>query len=130
MPMTVAMPVADRRIAHDFYRRVLALETVDSEIADDGLPEPLQFVLGPGVTLMLIPRDGFGFVSADHEVAPDGVSECLLTVGVATPDEVDAVTERVRSAGTPVKVEPGDPGWGYQSTFTDPDGHLWMARVV
>lgn len=130
MSFTVALPVRDRRSAHDFYRRALALETVGSEIADDGLPEPLQFALGPGVTLMLIPRDGFGFVSADHEVAPHGVSECLLSVGVATPAEVDTVTERARSAGATIKVEPGDPGWGYQCTFTDPDDHLWMTIVV
>lgn len=130
MPITVALPVADRRVAHEFYRRALALEIVDGELEADGLPEPLQFVLGPGVRLMLIPRDGFGFVSGDHEVAPHGVSECILSVAAATAAEVGAITERVRDAGGTVKVEPGDPGWGWSSRFTDPDGHLWMAQVV
>ena len=83
-------------------------------------------VLGGGVTLMLVPRDGFGFVSAGHEAAGPGVSECILGLPAGTPAQVDAVTERVRAAGGTVAVEPGDPGWGHQSTVADPDGHLWI----
>lgn len=125
---SVALPIDDRRVAHDFYRDGLGLALVDGPVADDGLPEPLIFALGDGV-LVLVPRDGFGFVSADHAVAGRGHSECILGVTAAAPAEVDARTERVRAAGGVVKVEPGDPGWGYQSTVADPDGHLWMLQV-
>jgi uncharacterized protein len=126
---TVALPIADRRVAHGFYREGLGLALVDGPIADDGLPEPLIFALGDDGVLVLVPRGGFGFVSADHEVAVRGHSECILGVTAGTPAEVDALTDRVRAAGGDVKVEPGDPGWGYQSTVADPDGHLWMLQV-
>jgi predicted lactoylglutathione lyase len=126
---TVALPIDDRRVAHDFYRDGLGLTLVDGPIADDGLPEPLIFALGGEGVLVLVPRDGFGFVSADHEVAGRGHSECILGVTAGTPAEVDALTDRVRAAGHTVKIEPGDPGWGYQSTVADPDGHLWMLQV-
>jgi predicted lactoylglutathione lyase len=126
---TVALPIDDRRVAHDFYRDGLGLPLADGPIADDGLPEPLIFALGGEGLLVLVPRDGFGFVSADHEVAGRGHSEVILGVTAGTPAEVDALTERVRAAGGTVKVEPGDPGWGYQSTVTDLDDHLWILQV-
>ena len=126
--VTIALPTADRRVAFDFCSTGLGLVAVGPP-GDDGLPEPLQFVLGADTRLMLIPRGGFGWVSADHDVAGPGQSECILTLLVATPAEVDAATDRARGAGATVKVEPSDPGWGYGSTFTDPDGHLWSVRV-
>ncbi len=129
MPFSVALPIDDRRVAHDFYRDGLGLALVDGPIADDGLPEPLIFALGGDGVLVLVPRDGFGFVSADHEVAGRGQSECIIGVTAGTSADVDALTDRVRAAGGTVKVEPGDPGWGYQSTVVDPDGHLWMLQV-
>jgi uncharacterized protein len=126
---TIALPIADRSVAHDFFRDGLGLALVDGPIADDGLPEPLIFALGDDGVLVLVPRDGFGFVSADHDVAERGHSECILGVTVGSSAEVDALTDQVRAAGGVVKVEPGDPGWGYQSTVADPDGHLWMLQV-
>ena len=128
MAYAVALPVADRRVAHDFYRAALGLEAV-GELADDGLPEPLQFVLGAGTVLVLVPRGGFGRVAAGNEVAEAGTSECLLSHLVATAADVDRVTDAARAAGAAVKAGPGDPGWGYSSTLADPDGHLWMIQV-
>jgi predicted lactoylglutathione lyase len=26
-------------------------------------------------------------------------------------------------------TQPGDQGWAYAGTFTDPDGHLWMVAL-
>jgi predicted lactoylglutathione lyase len=124
----VALPVADRRVAHDFYRAAFGLEAV-GELADDGLPEPLQFVLGPGAVLVLVPRGGFGWVAAGNDVAEAGTSECLLSHLVPSAADVDRVTEAARAAGATVKVGPADPGWGYSSTLADPDGHLWMVQV-
>jgi predicted lactoylglutathione lyase len=126
---SVALPIADRRVAHDFYRDGLGLALADGPIADDGLPEPLIFTLGDDGVLVLVPHDGFGFVSADQEVAERGHSECILGVTAGTPAEVDALSDRARAAGGVVKVEPGDPGWGYRSTVSDPDGHLWILQV-
>ena len=45
---------------------------------------------------------------------------------VASPQEVDTVTERARAAGGTVGREPGPTFWeGYSSVVIDPDGHPW-----
>ena len=41
-PVILSLPISDRRRAFAFYREVLALEAI-GEVADDGLPDPLQF---------------------------------------------------------------------------------------
>lgn len=120
----VSLPVADRPRAHAFYRDGLGLEAI-GEPADDGVPEPLVFALDGRTRLMLVPTGGFGWVIGDREVAPPGVSECVLGIGAGTDAEVDAVVERARRAGATVAMEPGPQPWGYAASFADPDGHLW-----
>jgi catechol 2,3-dioxygenase-like lactoylglutathione lyase family enzyme len=62
-PLLISLPVADRVRAHDFYRDGLGLEAI-GELADDGVPEPLMFVLNPMTPLMLVPNGGCGWSSA------------------------------------------------------------------
>ena len=64
----ISLPVADRVRAHAFYRDGLGLDAI-GELADDGVPEPLLFVLNPMSRLMLVPTGGFGWVIGDHQVA-------------------------------------------------------------
>ncbi|MFD6563362.1 VOC family protein [Micromonospora profundi] len=127
-PVTVSLPVADRVTAHRFYSDGLGLEAV-GELADDGLPEPLQFVVNDGLRLMLIPTGGFGWVIGPHAVAARGQSECVLSLGVASPADADAIVERARAAGAEVVTEPAAQPWGYAGAFADPDGHLWMVSA-
>jgi len=128
--VTLCLPTADRRTAHDFYVAAFGLEPV-GELASDGLPEPLQFVLDGDARLMLIPRKGFGWVSTPNAVAERGTSECLLSVEAATDAEVDALAERARAAGAEVVVPAGRQSWGgYAATVADPDGHLWMITAA
>ncbi len=75
-PLIVALPTADRQVAHAFYEAGLGFESI-GELADDGVPEPLQFVLNEGVRLMFIPTGGFGWVTGDHETAAPGTSVVL-----------------------------------------------------
>lgn len=47
-----------------------------------------------------------------------------LALNVASPAEVDAVTEEARAAGATIGREPAQTFWGgYSSVFIDPDGH-------
>ena len=96
------------------------------EVADDGVPEPLQFVLNDGVRLMLIPTGGFGWVIGDHEVAPPKQSECIMNLEAATTAGVDEIVERAHRAGAEIVTAPAQQPWGYAGAFVDPDGHLWM----
>ncbi|GLY25750.1 VOC family protein [Micromonospora sp. NBRC 101691] len=123
-PVVVALPIADRRESYRFYQEALGLTAV-GELASDGVPEPLRFVVNDGLHLMLVPSGGFGWVIGPHEVAPRGQSECLLNLGFATSDEVDRAFERVRGAGAETVTEPSAKPWGYTGVFADPDGHLW-----
>jgi len=123
-PLLISLPVADRVRAHDFYRDGLGLEAI-GEQADDGVPEPLMFVLNPMTRLMLVPTGGFGWVIGDHRVAAVGTSECVLGIGAATDDDVDRIVERARRAGATVAREPAPQPWGYAAAFADPDGHIW-----
>lgn len=128
-PMIISLPIEDRQTSFRFYQEALGLEPV-GEPADDGVPEPLQFVLADGVQLMLIPRGGFGWVVGGRSVAPPGTSECLLSFVAGSDADVDEIVSLAVRAGAGVVTEPGRQPWGYVGTFTDPDGHLWMVTTA
>ena len=126
MDYTISLAIADRRRSLAFYRDGLGLEAF-GPLADDGVPEPLQFRLGPAVSIMLIPTGGFAWVAGEDRVAPPGANECVLCH--YAPDEA-AVSARhnaaVAAGGTSV-YEPAHQHWGaFAAQVHDPDGHLWM----
>ena len=127
-PVTVALPTADRRTTYEFYGAGLGLETI-GPLADDGVPEPLQFVVNEGLRLMFVPTGGFGWIAGGHEVAEPGTSECMLVIGAATDAEVDAIIAKAVAAGAKTVIDPAAQSWGYAGSFADPDGHLWMVRA-
>ena len=122
-PIVLSLPIADRPTSFAFYREALGLIAI-GEVADDGVPEPLQFEVNDGLRIMLIPTGGFGWTIGDHDVAPPTTSECMLTITVDRDTEVDAMMERALEAGATCDG-PGQKPWGYTGTFADPDGHLW-----
>ena len=124
VPVTLALPIADRATALAFYRDALGLEAF-GEPGSDGIPEPLRFAVNEGLTLMLIPQRGFGWVIGDRQVAEPWACECLLSLDAADAAAVDALVERARAAGAEVVAEPARQPWAYTGTFADPDGHLW-----
>ena len=128
-PLLISLPVADRIRAHAFYRDGLGLDAI-GEPADDGVPEPLKFVLNPTTRLMLVPTGGFGWVIGDHRVAEVGMSECVLGIAATTDDGVKAIVERARNAGATVAMDPAPQPWGYAASFADPDGHIWTVTAA
>ncbi|WP_409494685.1 VOC family protein [Amycolatopsis sp. cmx-11-12] len=124
-PVTVGLPIADRMTSYEFYRDGLGFEAVGA-LAEDGVPEPLQFALNEGLRLMLIPTGGFGWVVGGRAVAEPGTSECLFTLTAESEADVVSLIERARAAGAVIVTEPGSQPWGYVGTFADPDGHVWM----
>jgi len=49
-----------------------------------------------------------------------------LALNVASPEEVDRVTEEARAAGARIGREPAETFWGgYSAVFIDPEGHPW-----
>src|SRR3954471_11123946 len=104
-PTVLSLPIADRRTSCDFYRALLGTEPFGAP-ADDGVPEPLQFALNDGLTLMLVPTGAFGWVIGDRPVAPVGTSECVVSIAASSEDDVAAFVARARDAGGTVVSEP------------------------
>lgn len=124
---TVALPTEDRRRAHAFFV-ALGFDT-PGDLADDGVPEPLQVALNDGLCVMLIPTGGFGWVTAGRTTASRGTAECLISLTADAPADVDDLLARVAAAGGEVASPPQQQPWGYTGTFADPDGHLWEVCV-
>lgn len=122
---TVCLPTKNRVASHAFYT-ALGFAAVGEELADDGVPEPLQFEVTRGLRVMLIPTRGFGWVIGDRKRAPRATHECLIVIGRPTERAVDALLRRAAQAGAEIVLEAGPQMWGYAGAFADPDGHLWQ----
>jgi uncharacterized glyoxalase superfamily protein PhnB len=72
---------------------------------------------------------GFGWIIGERDSAQPGTSECVLVLTVTRTDEVNAVIDRARRAGSEIVTEPDHKPWGYVATFADPDGHVWMVHT-
>jgi uncharacterized protein len=119
----VSLPTAELRSAYQFYREVGFRAAAGG---GDGMPEPVEFVLNEGVSLMVIPKGGFGWVAGGNEVAQKGISECILSLSASSETEVEELVGRVRAAGGEIAAGPTKQSWGYSATFKDLDGHVWM----
>jgi hypothetical protein len=120
---TVCLPTKNRRVSHAFY---VALGFVAvGELADDGVPEPLQFEISAGLRVMLVPSVGFGWVIGGRKRSPRGAHECQILITLADDAAVDDLMRRAKDAGAKIVFGPGVQKWGYSGAFTDPDGHMW-----
>ncbi|MDP9794773.1 putative glyoxalase superfamily protein PhnB [Catenuloplanes nepalensis] len=123
---SVSLPITDRQASHDFYSDGFGLPAV-GEIASDGLPEPLQFDVGNGVLIILVPTGGFDWAIGERRMADDQAVSTVLELAVEDSTQVTAAFDRaVAAGGTPVASPAAQP-WGMTSaTVADPDGHLWL----
>ncbi|MCH8571413.1 VOC family protein [Nesterenkonia sp. AY15] len=127
-PFTITLPIADRRRSHTFYQDGLGLDPV-GDVAQDGLPEPLQFRLLGEAYLCLVPTEAFDWVLGPRELSPAEHSECLLGIALADAQQVTAMTERLVTGGGTVLTPPTHQPWGFESLVADPDGHAWQLYV-
>ncbi|HSE29712.1 MAG TPA: VOC family protein [Candidatus Saccharimonadales bacterium] len=122
--LIVALPTDDRAKAFEFYKSLgfkLARNPESNE-----LPEPLELRLTSNTVLMLVPRDGFAFVTHGNQVAANGVSEVMQTFMVDEKATVDDMIAKAKKAGATIVIEPSQQFMGYAGQFKDLDGHLWM----
>ena len=125
--LIICLPTGDRGRSAAFYRTALALDFV-GEPQGDGLPEPLQFLLNEHTALMMIPRDGFGYVLGGALIADPSTHSSVLTIRAGAPGEVDEIFAQCVSAGAEALEAPNRKPWGYVATIADPDGHPWLLR--
>lgn len=117
VPHTIDIVVADMEKSLQFYR-VLGLPAPDYS---EGVPQ-VQINTPGGTTLGLI-AESLVREHNPHWVHPIGqrvTFACLCD----TPEELDAVYERVEAAGFPGRQQPWDAFWGQRYAFlADPDGN-------
>lgn len=101
------LPVSDGAAARDLYAGLFELDVV----MDHGWVACLA--PNPAVQLQVLTRDAAAAVNP------------VVSIGVASPDEVDAVLARVRAAGLEIVHGPADEEWGVRRFFfRDPDGNI------
>jgi predicted lactoylglutathione lyase len=127
--MIISLPTEDRPRSYAFYQEAFGFMPI-GDLAEDGVPEPLQFALTEDVRLMLIPTGGFGWVLGEHPAAPRGTSECILSIPLESEAAVDALFTRATTAGATALGKPTRHPWAYTATVTDPDGHVWMLETT
>lgn len=125
----ISLPISDRANAHRFYTDGLGLFPT-GPLGPDGLPEPLRYDID-GTSILLIPTGGFDWAIGDRQLAPADSVGHLVTLGVATDDEVDDIAKRAAQAGATILLAPTRQPWGmYAATFADPDGNTWMTTSM
>jgi len=126
--LIIALPIDSREKADVFYK-ALGLQYARDPKATE-IPEPLEFRLTDATVLMLVPRDGFAFVTQGAPVATPGTSESVQSFIVDTTKTVDELTQKAKAAGAKIVAEPGRSYAGYSAQFRDLDGHLWMVVAI
>lgn len=122
--LIIALPTDDREKAFAFYKALGFKLARDPEATE--IPEPLELRLTESSVLMIVPRDGFAYVTPGNTIAANGVSECVQGLVVDSPAEVDELVAKAKAAGGTVVAEPGQQFMGYAGQFKDVDGHLWL----
>ena len=119
--LTPYLCVADARAAIDWYTETLGAEvTVDPIVMDDGRVGHCELAIGQAHWMMADEFDSAG-VAAPPTDRGAAVSLYL------TVTDVDAVADRIRTAGTSMSRGPEDnPPVGRVAVFLDPFGHRWF----
>jgi uncharacterized protein len=116
---TITLGVQNFGAQRDFYRRLGWPLAFDS---DDFAVFELR-----GALLALFPVDKLAADShAQPELGRGGVRFSII-ISVETPEEVDALAERVRQAGGKLTKDPVDAEFfaGRDAYFVDPEGNFW-----
>ncbi|HEX8516342.1 MAG TPA: VOC family protein [Bacteroidia bacterium] len=119
----INLPVKDIKRSREFFRNIgFNFNTQHPE--ND---QSVSLVIGSkNIIVMLFREDIFkGFIQ--HDVTDTAVSsEMLISIDAESPEEVDAIAEKVSASGGIIFGKPSAiQGWMYGCGFTDPDGHRW-----
>lgn len=114
----ITLGVRDLARARRFY------EGLDWETRAAPEDDVVFFQCAGQLVLSLWDRDRLAHDSCVADAG--GWGGVTLALNLASPAEVDRVTEQARAAGATIGREPASTFWGgYSSVFHDPDGHPW-----
>jgi hypothetical protein len=82
-------------------------------------------IIGENINVMLLVEE-FYKTFIDKEICNTATAnEAIISISVATREQVDEMIKKVVKAGESEYKETKDYGWMYQRNFRDIDGHHW-----
>jgi len=121
--MWINLPVEDMDRARNFYKSIGFTLNPHHDVSD----ESACFLIGQkNFVMMLFSKTVFESLAMATNTDTKASSEVMLSIDVASRDEVEEVYRSVENAGGIIfsgLIETD--GWMYGFGFSDPDGHRW-----
>ncbi|MEO3758297.1 VOC family protein [Mycobacterium sp. B14F4] len=110
----------------DLHRSLAFYRLLGLQVPDPGEPPHVALSLPGGNTLSFDVEDTIAGMHPGWAPPPASDSRLALALGLGTPADVDALFEKVTSAGHTGALPPYDAPWGQRyATVADPDGN-WV----
>jgi predicted lactoylglutathione lyase len=118
--LLINLPVSDLQKSKRFFEELGLV--LNEKLTDKNAT---CFNIDDNIIIALLPLEHFK--SAIHNEVVDATksNEMLLSIGVASKEEVDMLASKAIAAGGKELGKPTDYGSIYGATFADPDGHQW-----
>lgn len=117
----VNLPVADVETSAAFYEALGFVR--DMRFSQEGTAASMQW--SDTIVVMLLSHEHFGTFTPKRIIDAREEVGALLSLGLDSRAEVDAITEAALDAGGRELHDPEDLGFMYSRAFEDPDGHGW-----
>ena len=115
----VTLGVADLPKSRQFYADAFGWTPAN------GSDENIVFLNHGGIVLALYPMEGLA-EDAGIPAERSGFSGVTLAINASSKEELEEFHRKALTAGANSLIEPRDTFWGgYDSYFSDPDGHVW-----
>ncbi|MCU0709944.1 MAG: VOC family protein [Pirellula sp.] len=116
----VSLPVNDLKKSIQFYES-LGFQQNPHFTTEDAA----SFSIDETIHVMLSTHDKFKELTPKEIANPNIVCHSLISLSLASREEVDAIVSKAITAGGSRAHEPEDYGFMYQYGFYDLDGHGW-----
>jgi uncharacterized protein len=96
--------------------------TFDPRFTDE---QATCMVVSDEAFVMLLVEDRFKDFTSKKLCDPTTHTEAIFALSAESREEVDQLVHKALTAGGQASREPVDHGFMYESSFQDPDGHMW-----
>jgi predicted lactoylglutathione lyase len=121
----INLPVSDLPSSREFF--AACGFQFDDRYSDE---TAAAMVLDDNTVVMLLTRAKFKEFTP-HDIADsNNATEVIVTLQIASRQEVDDLVRRAVENGATLFSEPQDHGFMYGHGFKDPDGHIWEVIAI
>jgi uncharacterized protein len=116
----VNLPVKDLGESVDFFTQLGF--SFDPRFTDE---TATCMIVSDEAFVMLLVEDRFKDFTDKKLCDPTTHTEAIFALSAESREEVDQLVHKALTAGGQASREPVDHGFMYESSFQDPDGHMW-----